>query len=156
MKDLFKNKKLVAALKEAVKSNTFNGEEEEGGFIFKKDEEFAFEKIPNKNSGKAFAVVLYEADPIEIGRIDYKRWKEGWTLFASFHTHPGASTMASHLDLQKLFTGYQINFIYSPASRILSGYKLEKNEEGITAYRAFEVPMKDYSWHREVRYVEKQ
>ena len=95
-------------------------QEEEGGIILLKDDQYVFEKIKNKNSGRNEASVLYEVTSEGMQEQIFPRLKDGWKMHASFHTHPSFSTTPSSIDLGKLFLGFRYNFIYSPSGESFS------------------------------------
>jgi proteasome lid subunit RPN8/RPN11 len=105
--------------------------EEEGGFILRNktdQESFDFVKIKNSNTGHPIAAVLYNADRQEVGEKVIRRTLNGWQVFASFHTHPGTSTVPSTIDLKNLFTTFKINYIYSPKADELAQYTIRPIE----------------------------
>lgn len=88
--------------------------EEEGGVIFSRGNEYCFKKISNIHQGTDTAVALYEAEKNELGKCVFDKYKDGWTMFASFHTHPQFAPYPSYIDLDTLFQGFEHNVIYAP------------------------------------------
>lgn len=116
-KGLTENKLL---LKELIKArNTCaNPLEEEGGIVMHlKYNEYEFIKIKNVYAGTATAIGLYEADAEEFSSKAISKMKDGWQLYASFHTHPTFEARPSSLDVSTLFQGFKYNFIYSPLKK---------------------------------------
>lgn len=107
----------------AMQSVQYDGAEEEGGFILKREDEYLFVKVKNANTGTEVALVLFTADRAEFGTKVIPHQKDGWIIWASFHSHPGNSVMPSSTDLTKLFKGFPNNFIYSPKSKKLNWYQ---------------------------------
>ena len=125
------NSSLLQSLSTAILScDCKNSFEEEGGFILHKadSDEYKFVKITNRNTGSPVAKALYTAEKQEYGdKVLVEVLKHGWTEFASFHTHPpGFGPFPSEIDLQQLFTGFPINYIYSPDMNLLMQYTLNK------------------------------
>lgn len=87
--------------------------EEEGGLIIQKDDSFSFIKVTNSHSGNPIAQGLWEPDRNEFAQKVLAKYKEGWRIYASLHTHPIFLPTPSVLDLTELFRGFPINFIYS-------------------------------------------
>lgn len=90
-----------------------NLKEEEGGIILRKENEFSFVKITNNLSGLPIAQGLWEAERNEFAQKVLSKYKLGWRVYASLHTHPIFLPIPSALDLSELFRGFPINFIYS-------------------------------------------
>ena len=88
--------------------------EEEGGVIFSRDNEYCFAKINNIHQGTDTAIALYEAEKNELGKCVFDKYKDGWVMFASFHTHPQFAPYPSYIDLDTLFQGFKHNVIYAP------------------------------------------
>lgn len=127
---------LEDCLKEAVGICT-NRNEEEGGVIIHHPPsgEFKFHHFRNENSGTPRALTLYIADRTAFASTVFPKFKEGWRLFASFHTHPQFPPGASNTDITYLFKGFRRNFIYSPPYGVVRDYNTD--EKGITDLRNF-------------------
>ena len=67
--------------------------------------------------GTATAISLYEADALEFSEKAISKMKDGWQLYASFHTHPTFEARPSSLDVSTVFQGFKYNFIYSPLKK---------------------------------------
>jgi proteasome lid subunit RPN8/RPN11 len=127
LKDNFDNEELAAtqnisilkALVEAI-SLCRDAYEEEGGLILEKDGEHMFVHLTNKYKHTPKAFTLYEANLDEFKNNITPRVAEGWKLKASFHTHPRFYSDPSAVDLQKLFQGFKINYIYSHFDEFVS------------------------------------
>ena len=92
--------------------------EEEGGLILRNSEgKFIYHKLRNANTGTQIAPVLWTADRMEYARIIMPQFSKGWKNYASFHTHPQFMPHPSSVDLNQLFLGFPVNFIYSPVTR---------------------------------------
>lgn len=107
-------------LKELIKARKSceNPLEEEGGVVMHLDyDKYEFIKIKNVHAGSATAIGLYEADSIEFSEKAISKMKDGWKLYASFHTHPTFPPQPSSLDVSTLFQGFKYNFIYSPLKK---------------------------------------
>lgn len=97
--------------------------EEEGGFILRKEENFEFVKISNQHTGTSAAAYFYEANRTEYGSKVISKYNDGFKNHASFHTHPlGCRARPSMTDLSRLFNGAPCNFIWSPSFRELIRY----------------------------------
>jgi proteasome lid subunit RPN8/RPN11 len=94
--------------------------EEEGGVILHKESDYCFVKINNIHQGTDTAIALYEAEKNELGRCVFDKYKDGWLLFASFHTHPQFAPYPSSIDLGTLFQGFEHNVIYAPLHNTFS------------------------------------
>lgn len=94
--------------------------EEEGGVILSRDDEYCFVKITNIHQGTDTAVALYEAERNELGRCVFDKYRDGWQLFASFHTHPQFAPYPSYIDLDTLFQGFAHNVIFAPLHKTFS------------------------------------
>lgn len=90
--------------------------EEEGGIIIHHAESDAYEfvHLPNANAGTPIAPSLFTADRQAVGKLIIARYKDGWRMHSSFHTHPAFTPYASNIDRTQLFTGFPTNFIYAP------------------------------------------
>lgn len=106
------NTLLTNELLSAVKQCT-SLKEEEGGVLLTKDGTIRFVKITNNLSGEPIAQGLWEADRQEYYDKVLAEIKNGWQVYASFHTHPIFLPIPSALDLTELFKGFSRNFIYS-------------------------------------------
>jgi proteasome lid subunit RPN8/RPN11 len=95
-------------------------EEEEGGIIISKDNEYVFAKIKNTYARTPIAYGLYETDQLELKEKVIDRMTEGWRMYASFHTHPSFPATPSNLDRSKLFQGFRYNIIFSHRDKMLS------------------------------------
>ena len=111
------------ALLSAVNLCNNPDQEEEGGVILQKGDEFRFIKLTNTNTGKPLAPVLWTADRNEYATQVLPLFKDGWTQSASFHTHPCFLPLPSGIDLFQLFPGFPLNFIYAPMHDVVVGYK---------------------------------
>jgi len=89
--------------------------EERGGVILHHPDrdEYVFIALRNSNTGTAIAPVLFTADRDEYAEIIIPLFKLGWKSYASFHTHPQFSPYPSSIDMNDLFPGFYINYIYS-------------------------------------------
>ncbi len=127
------NTTLPEQLRLARESVRLGGAEEEGGFILKKTnatgDEYKFVKITNANTGTPIAPVLFSANKAEFGQKIIPLFREGWINWASFHSHPGHSVRPSSTDLNKLFKGHPVNFIYSPRGGDLAKYTFGSNAD---------------------------
>ena len=94
--------------------------EEKGGVILYKDEDFKFIKLENKHKGTPTSHTLYEVNPDEFGKIMTDYVTKGWQLFSSFHTHPSFPPTPSSTDMNYLFPGYKYNTIYSKLNRVFN------------------------------------
>lgn len=119
---------LKEALREAM-STCGHGTEEKGGFILSKGNDHRFVQLENIHTGSTRAGVLFEADPVEYGKkVMTKIGLEGFKA-SSFHTHPnGLSSRPSRIDLDYLFKGFPINYIYATTSKTLTKYTYSKIE----------------------------
>ncbi len=113
------------------------GKEEKGGFILKEREgdQFMFIQVQNSNTGKPVAKGLYTANKSEYGVnvLKHVLWG-GWEIYASFHTHPnGYSVKPSSIDLNQLFTGHKINYIYATKQKELVKYEKVAIEDDLHA-----------------------
>ena len=104
--------------------------EEQGGFILKAGEVYQYVAIRNANTGKPIARGLYTADKAQFAnKVLTPCLMAGQELFASFHTHPkGFPAMPSYTDLNELFTGHPVNFIYAPESDTLNMFTCEPSD----------------------------
>jgi hypothetical protein len=98
--------------------------EERGGFILKKGNDFKFIPVMNIHTGTSISHGLYRPEPNEFGeKVLGPILYDGWKLYASFHTHPnGYSPIPSGIDVQQLFLGHQINYIYATKTDELVEY----------------------------------
>lgn len=107
-------------------------DEERGGFIIKQIETNKYEGhwITNIHTGTPVARALFTAEANEYGEKILKKVLTGkWEEYASFHTHPiGFGAIPSSIDLDKLFKGFPINYIYSPSLKVLIQYTYNKNQ----------------------------
>lgn len=121
-----KSQSLSDALKKAIRLCK-DGNEEKGGFILRKGNSYQFVHVLNSNTGTPIAHGLYTADKVEFGKKVLKLIMTagcGWSHYASFHTHPnGYASTPSNIDLYKLFTGFNINYIYATQQKELVRYK---------------------------------
>lgn len=132
------NDSLKAAL--LLACHLCNGEinEEEGGFIVRKDDEYRFHKIRNANTGTPVAEALFTADKTEFGDkiIKGEMIKNKAIIDSSFHTHPtNYPPIPSHTDLTRLFKGFPINYIYSPSLSTLVQYTIQKDTKSWRAQK---------------------
>ena len=116
-------------------------DEEEGGIILAKDNEYKFLHVENMHSGTPVAIGLYEADRLEFGSKIVPLIAEGWRLFSSFHTHPPYAATPSSLDLGTLFKGFKHNVIYANGQRTFS-YSRWCQESVVTVYAKLEAIIK--------------
>lgn len=105
-----------------IKSSLNYLNEEEGGFILQNNEELELIKVKNKHTGTSIAAVLYEPDPAEFGELILSKLIDGWSVFASVHTHPNKLCTPSSVDLKNLFTNFQKNIIYTPGANEVNLY----------------------------------
>ena len=111
------------ALKRAINQCQNIDLEEEGGVILHHpDKAYMFVKIRNANTGKPLARGLWTADRAEFGKKVIPTFKDGWTVHASFHTHPQFSVNPSMIDMTELFMGFPINYIYGNKTKQLARY----------------------------------
>ena len=109
-------KSLLRAVRQAPESVNTGLEEEQGGFILRKQDEFLFVQVRNANTGTPSAPGLYTADAQEYGEKVIKlELTGGWKLFATFHTHPtNCSPWPSGTDVGNLFKSAKVHFIFAP------------------------------------------
>jgi proteasome lid subunit RPN8/RPN11 len=105
--------------------------EEEGGVLLARKDDYRFVKIKNKHKGSHTAISLYEADKLELGKLLFDRYKEGWEICASFHTHPSFSPYPSNLDLDTLFQGFKHNVIYAARNHGVFSYSTWENDQSV-------------------------
>lgn len=106
---------LEDALTDAVETCwlNINDLEERGGVIIYRGEEYQFIPLTNSNTGTPIAPGLFTADRFEYAEKIIPLFKEGWRHYASFHTHPQFPPWPSNIDMNELFPGFPINYIYS-------------------------------------------
>lgn len=132
---------LHAALKLAV-STCLGVNEEEGGFIVRKGDEYQFHGVTNRHTGTETAVVLYEPVAQEYGDKVIVSYGQGYQNFGSFHTHPtGCPARPSMTDLTRLFNGQPVNFIWSPSLREMKKYTFVSANESYTVWRVNEIDL---------------
>ena len=102
--------------------------EEEGGVIFRKDNQFRFERLRNSLTGTPEAKVLWVADQTEFAKF-VPLFADNWEMI-SFHTHPAFPPFPSAKDRTVLFEGFQTNYIWSHATSQLTRTSWEKSLEG--------------------------
>jgi hypothetical protein len=127
------NPQLAGALIDAI-NETNHAFEERGGVLLEKYGDYRFQLLSNLHADTSRAYGLYEADRNEFGQLVIPEMQSGWTLFASFHTHPKFSANPSSLDLEKLFQGFKCNVIYSPLNQecsISEWLEIKKEEYGL-------------------------
>ena len=106
-------------------------DEEQGGFILVDGAQYEFVGVKNANTGTTIAHGLYTADKKEFAEKVLSKVMEGWSVYASFHTHPkGFPARPSQMDINQLFTGHPINFIYAPLSDELNMFTLTDELDG--------------------------
>jgi proteasome lid subunit RPN8/RPN11 len=107
--------------------------EEEGGVIMKRPKngrtEFAYYRLRNSNTGTDIAPSLWTADRNEYAQKIIPLFKEGWTQWASFHTHPQFLPFPSGIDIHTLFPGFAVNVIYSPVTKELTRWSKSRVED---------------------------
>lgn len=108
---------LMQAMVLASESCT-NKIDEEGGLILKRNEDCCFVKVENKYAGTDIAGGLYETEMQSLSKNVFPLLKEGWQMFASFHTHPMFSASPSSIDMTKLFLGFKYNVIFAPVNDV--------------------------------------
>lgn len=86
---------------------------EAGGFILEKNKQYGFVDVPNKHHGTQIGQALYEPAMEVFAKILNPYFKDGWKLFASFHTHPSFTAQYSNIDYENLFQNFPINYIKS-------------------------------------------
>lgn len=98
--------------------------EERGGIILhhKDKDSYCFMPLRNANTGKPNAPVLFTADRAQYAKEIIPMFKSGWKHYASFHTHPQFPPWPSHIDMNELFPGFPINYIYSGLTDKLMKY----------------------------------
>jgi len=126
------NKALISAVLEAASQCTHHVEEE-GGVILERGDEYTFGRVKNIHAGTETAIGLYETDLGELKSNVFNKLKEGWKMYASFHTHPSFGPTPSNLDLTKLFTGFKNNVIFSPRLNVFSFNEWD-DDEPVTYY----------------------
>lgn len=115
------------ALDLAIDLTKGNREEEGGVIIHQADtDEYEFVHLRNANTGTPIAPSLFTADPIEFVTKVAKRFKDGWRMHSSFHTHPAFTPYASAEDRRHLFKGFALNFIYAPRFDAIFRYPVDK------------------------------
>ena len=94
--------------------------EEHGGWILQKGDDYQFFFLKNDNSGSVRGQMLFTANGQDVAKGPVKAMmKEGWSNYATFHTHPQFSITPSSIDWNLLFQNSKHNFIYSPATEQL-------------------------------------
>lgn len=132
---------LHVALKLAV-STCLGADEEEGGFIVRKDDEYQFHRITNSHTGTPTAVGLYEPERQEYGDKVIGSYSQGFKNYGSFHTHPtNFPARPSFTDLTRLFNGQPVNFIWSPSLRELKKYTFLGANDDYTIWRVNEIDL---------------
>lgn len=94
--------------------------EEEGGLILEKDGEHIFVHLTNSYKHTPTAFTLYETNLEEFKTKVAPKVADGWKLKASFHTHPRFYSDPSSIDVDNLFQGFKINYIYSHFDEFVS------------------------------------
>lgn len=132
---------LHAALKLAV-DTCLGIDEEEGGFIVRRGEEYQFHRIINSHTGTPTAIGLYEPNRQEYGDKVIGSYGKGFQNFGSFHTHPtNFPARPSITDLTRLFNGQPVNFIWSPSLRELKQYTFRIANEDYTVWQVNEIDL---------------
>lgn len=139
--------RISSALLEAIKQCQ-SLEEEEGGIILRhpQTDEYEFFKIHNENSGQPIALVLWTADRMDYAKKVIPKFKEGWTHYASVHTHPRFLPFPSNIDTTQLFPGFQLNYIYSPMFKSVALYEFSMTpnpEDPVSWVKAYNVNPED-------------
>ncbi len=100
--------------------------EEEGGIILynKEQDEYQFIKLTNQNKGTQMANVLWTADRYEYADLVMPMFAHGWRHYASFHTHPRFPALPSGIDLNVLFPGFPVNFIFGKLNDEISQWNV--------------------------------
>lgn len=108
--------------------------EEEGGIILVNNaaQTFQFVKLRNQNTGTPIAPVLWTADRDEYAKNVIPLFKDGWRHFASFHTHPKFVPFPSTIDINELFPGFSINYIYSQKTQEVTQWDYQKEDETVS------------------------
>ncbi len=98
--------------------------EERGGVILRnsKSDTYLFVFLRNANTGTDIAPVLFTADRDEYAELIIPLLRNGYQHYASFHTHPKFQPWPSMIDLNELFPGFPINYIYSGLTERLFKY----------------------------------
>ena len=126
--------KLQEALLEATKA--CNHEiEEEGGIILHNPavpDQYEFVKLRNQNTGTEIAPVLWTADRQEYAEKIIPKIMNGMRHYASFHTHPRFLPIPSRIDLNELFPGFSINYIYSQVALAITEWNT--NSEFVSSF----------------------
>src|SRR4051812_44783759 len=120
--------KLINALNHAILDCYNQNDEECGGIILCRGDNYMFTKLRNQNTGTPKAQVLWTADRNEYSRLVYPLLfaKDGkWQQHGSFHTHPQWSPNFSSEDLRSVFRSYPINYIFGGLDRRLVKYYWE-------------------------------
>lgn len=116
---------LINALKLAVKTCCETIDEEEGGIIMVRDNDYKFVRLENNLKGTPIAKSLISFET-EYGTKIIPMFKERWRCYASFHTHPRFPCYASSIDYDNLFNGFRHNYIYSRCNKNISHYEKKK------------------------------
>lgn len=133
--------KLYGSLREAMQLalNTcllIETNEEEGGFIPRKKDEFKYFRVNNCHSGTKVAAGLYEPDRKQYGETVIASYGDGFCNWGSFHTHPfGCRALPSLTDLTRLFNGQPNNFIWSPSLHELNWFEIVSQDTTETIWR---------------------
>ena len=98
--------------------------EEHGGIIMHqpKTDAYGFVQLRNQNAGTELGPVLWTADRDEYAKHVIPMFKEGWQHYASFHTHPQFYPWPSDEDMNVLFPGFPINYIFSGLTNYVVKY----------------------------------
>lgn len=97
--------------------------EEHGGIIlFHKEYGYIFIKLRNENAGTDIAPGLFTADREDYAEQIIPMFSVGWRHYASFHTHPQFLPYPSSIDMNTLFPGFPINYIFSGLTGELMKY----------------------------------
>lgn len=105
-------------------------DEEEGGFIVRREQEFEFHHVKNQHTGTPVAVGFYEPEPQEYGDKIIQSYSRRFYNYGSFHTHPtGCRALPSMTDLTRLFNGQPHNFIWSPSLNELNWFEFAHDDK---------------------------
>lgn len=105
--------------------------EEEGGVIMYSAtlNSYDFIKLRNQNTGTDIAPVLWTADRDEYAKLVIPLYSKGWKQFASFHTHPQFLPRPSGIDLNVLFPGFPVNYIYSRVVQEITQWNVDQYDK---------------------------
>lgn len=119
---------LEDTLLEATKQCSHEVEEEGGVILYNTTlDSYDFIKLRNQNEGTSIAPVLWTADRDEYAKFVIPLYSKGWKHYASFHTHPRFIPRPSSIDINVLFPGFPINYIYSRVIQEITQWNVDKD-----------------------------